>query len=205
MMKPRLVKALQDSNGKTVKTFDTEVVRQTVSKETADEMKDIMQYVVDNGGGGAFKVDGYKVGGKTGTANKPNAGGYSDTTYSSVIAMAPMDDPQVCVLLIVDNPKGVHYASVTAGPGVKQILLDTLRYLNVSPDEETETKTAAEKVKVPDVTGSSVEDAIGILSGQGLSYDMDKSEESEDFVVAKQYPAAGTSVKKGSKVYLYKK
>lgn len=64
-MKPRLVKALQDSNGKTVKTFDTEVVRQTVSKETADEMKDIMQYVVDNGGGGAFKVDGYKVGGKT--------------------------------------------------------------------------------------------------------------------------------------------
>ena len=205
MMKPRLVKALQDSNGKTVKTFDTEVVRQTVSKETADEMKDIMQYVVDNGGGGAFKVDGYKVGGKTGTANKPNAGGYSDTTYSSVIAMAPMDDPQVCVLLIVDNPKGVHYASVTAGPGVKQILSDTLRYLNVSPDEETETKTAAEKVKVPDVTGSSVEDAIGILSGQGLSYDMDKSAESEDFVVAKQYPAAGTSVKKGSKVYLYKK
>ena len=95
MMKPRLVKALQDSNGKTVKTFDTEVVRQTVSKETADEMKDIMQYVVDNGGGGAFKVDGYKVGGKTGTANKPNAGGYSDTTYSSVIAMAPMDDPPV--------------------------------------------------------------------------------------------------------------
>ena len=77
--------------------------------------------------------------------------------------MAPMDDPQVCVLLIVDNPKGVHYASVTAGPGVKQILSDTLRYLNVSPDEETETKTAAEKVKVPDVTGSSVEDAIGIL------------------------------------------
>ena len=54
-MKPRLVKALQDSNGKTVKTFDTEVVRQTVSKETADEMKDIMQYVVDNGGGGALK------------------------------------------------------------------------------------------------------------------------------------------------------
>ena len=94
---------------------------------------------------------------------------------------------------------------VLAGPGVKQILSDTLRYLNVSPDEETETKTAAEKVKVPDVTGSSVEDAIGILSGQGLSYDMDKSAESEDFVVAKQYPAAGTSVKKGSKVYLYKK
>lgn len=87
---------------------------------------------------------------------------------------------------------------------MKQILSDTLRYLNVSPDEETETKTAAEKVKVPDVTGSSAEDAIGILNGQGLSYDMDQSSESEDFVVTKQYPAAGTSVKKGSKIYLYK-
>lgn len=203
MMKPRLVKALKDSSGNTVKTFDTEVVRQTVSKETADEMKDIMQYVVDNGGGGAFKVDGYKVGGKTGTANKPKAGGYSNTTYSSVIAMAPMDDPQVSVLFIVDNPKGVHYASVTAGPGVKQILTNTLRYLNVSPDDESDTKSDAKKVEVPDVTGCSVEDAIGILSGQGLSYDMDKSSKSEDFVVSKQYPAAGKSVKKGTKIYLY--
>ncbi len=203
MMKPRLVKALKDSSGNTVKTFDTEVVRQTVSKETADEMKDIMQYVVDNGGGGAFKVDGYKVGGKTGTANKPKAGGYSNTTYSSVIAMAPMDDPQVSVLFIVDNPKGVHYASVTAGPGVKQILTNTLRYLNVSPDDESDIKSDAKKVEVPDVTGCSVEDAIGILSGQGLSYDMDKSSKSEDFVVSKQYPAAGKSVKKGTKIYLY--
>ena len=205
MMKPRLVKELKDSSGKTVKTFDTEVVRQTVSEETAGEMRDIMQYVVDNGGGGSFKVDGYKVGGKTGTANKPKAGGYSDQTYSSAIAMAPMDDPQVAVLLIVDNPKGVHFGSVVAGPGVKQILSDTLRYLNISPDKETETKTASEKVKVPDVTGKSAEDAIGVLSGQDLSYDMDESDSSDDFVVAKQYPEAGTSVKKGSKIYLYKK
>lgn len=205
MMKPRLVKALKDSNGKTVKTFDTEVVRQTVSEETAGEMRDIMQYVVDNGGGGSFKVDGYKVGGKTGTANKPKSGGYSDQTYSSAIAMAPMDDPQVAVLLIVDNPKGVHFGSVVAGPGVKQILSDTLRYLNISPDKETETKTASGKVEVPDVTGKSAEDAIGVLSGQGLSYDMDKTDGTDDFVVAKQYPEAGTSVKKGSKIYLYKK
>ena len=113
--------------------------------------------------------------------------------------------PVVAVLLIVDNPKGVHFGSVVAGPGVKQILSDTLRYLNISPDKETETKTASEKVKVPDVTGKSAEDAIGVLSGQGLSYDMDKSDSSDDFVVAKQYPEAGTSVKKGSKIYLYKK
>ena len=205
IMKPRLVKELRDSDGNTVRTFDTEVVRQTVSKETADEMCEIMQFVVDSGGGGSFKLDGYNVGGKTGTANKPNSsGGYSDETYSSAIAMAPMDDPQVAVLLIVDNPKGVHYGSVVAGPGMKQILSDTLRYLNVSPDEESQETSGAEKVEIPDVTGMSASEAIGVLEGAGLSYDMDDDVASkEDFIVSKQYPSAGTEVKKGSKIYLY--
>lgn len=205
MMKPRLVKELRDSDGNTVRTFDTEVVRQTVSKETAEEMCEIMQFVVDSGGGGSFRLDGYNVGGKTGTANKPNSsGGYSNETYSSAIAMAPMDDPQVAVLLIVDNPKGVHYGSVVAGPGMKQILSDTLRYMNVTPDEESQEDSASEKVEIPDVTGLNASEAIGILEGAGLSYDMDESvAKKEDFIVSKQYPSAGKEVKRGSKIYLY--
>ena len=70
LMQPRLVKELRDSDGNTVETFDEKVVRQVVSKETADELGDIMQYVVDEGGGGTAKVEGYKVGAKTGTATK---------------------------------------------------------------------------------------------------------------------------------------
>ena len=204
MMKPRLVKELVDSDGNTVQTFDTEVVRQTVSKETADEICSIMEYCVEEGGVGNAKVEGYKVGGKTGTAQKPEAGGYSDETYSSCIAMAPMDDPQVAVLLIVDNPKGVKYGSTTAAPGVQQILSDTLRYLNVSPDKESQEEAQEAEVEVPDVVGESVSDAIGILGGASLSYDADEdAAASEDFIVTRQYPAAGTKVKKNSKVYLY--
>ncbi|MFQ8602005.1 MAG: penicillin-binding transpeptidase domain-containing protein [Anaerovoracaceae bacterium] len=204
LMKPRLVKELKDSDGNTVKTFDTEVVRQTVSKETADEMCEIMSFVVDSGGGGTFKIDGYNVGGKTGTANKPKAGKYSDETYSSCIAMAPMDDPKVAVLLIVDNPKGVKYGGVVAGPGAKQILSDTLRYMNVSPSKESQEKSDSEKIEIPDVAGLNASEAIGILEGKGLSYDMDEDVAAkEDFIVSKQYPAAGTKVKKGSKIYLY--
>lgn len=208
MMKPRLVKELKDSNGKTIEKFDTKVVRQVVSKETAGEICDIMEFVVEEGGGGTAKVEGYRVGCKTGTANKINdAGtGYSSNTYSSCIAMAPIDDPQVAVLVIVDSPKGVHYGSVTAAPGVQQILSDTLRYMNVSPDEKSQEEAEKEKVEVPDVIGKNVSDAIGILSGDSLSYDADKKAmEKEDFIVIKQYPAAGTKVKKGSKVYLYNK
>ncbi len=208
MMKPRLVKELKDSSGKTVQSFSSEIVRQVVSEETASEMCDIMEYVVEEGGGGNAKVAGYRVGCKTGTADKINESGtgYSNDTYSSCIAMAPIDDPQVAVLVIVDSPKGVHYGSVTAAPGVKQILSDTLRYLNVSPDKKSQEKANAKKVTVPDVTGKNVSDAIGILGGDSLKYDTDKKAmKKQDFVVVKQYPAAGTKVKKGSKVYLYNK
>lgn len=207
LMKPRLVKELKDSDGNTVEKFDEQVVRQVVSKETADEICDIMQFVVDEGGAGAAAVSGYKVGAKTGTANKVNAAGtgYSEETDSSCIGMAPMDDPQVAVLVIVDSPKGVKFGSVTAAPGVQQILSDTLRYLNISPDEESQKEADEEKVKVPDVVGENVSEAIGILAGDSLSYDTDKEEAAKnDFIVTKQYPAAGTKVKKGSKIYLYK-
>ncbi|MBR3786807.1 MAG: PASTA domain-containing protein [Firmicutes bacterium] len=207
LMKPRLVKELKDENDKTVQEFEPEVVRQAVSQETADEMRDIMEYVVAEGGGGTAAVSGYRVGGKTGTAQKMKADGtgYSQYTYSSCIAMAPMEDPQLTVLVIADSPKGVHYGSVTAAPGVKQILSDTLRYLNISPDKASKDSSDAKKVEVPDVVGRSVSEAIGILGGASLSYDTDKAAaKKEDFVVTKQYPAAGTKVKKDSKVYLYK-
>lgn len=206
LMKPHLVKELQDSDGNTVKSFEPEPIRQVVSEETASEICNIMQYVVDEGGGGAAKVSGYKVGGKTGTAQKMKSDGtgYSKYTYSSCIAMAPMDDPQVTVLLIADSPKGVHYGSVTAAPGVKQILSDTLRYLDISPDEKSKEQAEAKKAVVPDVVGKHISEATGILSGANLSYDMDEqAAKNSDFVVTKQYPSAGTKVKKGSKIYLY--
>lgn len=207
LMKPRLVKELKDSDGSTVEKFEPQVVRQVVSKETADDLCNIMQYVVDEGGGGGAAVEGYKVGAKTGTADKINEDGtgYSGDTYSSCIGMAPMDDPQIAVLVIVDSPKGVHFGSVTAAPGVQQILSDSLRYLNVSPDEESKKENAEQMVEVPDLIGESASEAIGILAGDSLSYDMDKgAAEQSDFIVTKQYPAAGTKVKKGSKIYLYK-
>jgi stage V sporulation protein D (sporulation-specific penicillin-binding protein) len=203
LMKPRLVKELRDSDGNTVEKYETEVVRQTVSEETAKEICDIMEFVVDEGGGGAAAVEGYKVGCKTGTANQvKETGGYSEATDSSCIAMAPMNDPQVAVLVIIDNPKGVKYGSATAAPGVQQILSDTLSYMNISPTEDA---SKEKKVEVPDVVGESVSDAIGILAGKKLDYDTDKKAAAKgDFIVTKQYPAAGTKVKKGSKIYLYK-
>lgn len=209
LMQPRLVKALVDENGDTVKEFSTKIVKQTVSKKTAEEMCEIMEYVVDKGGAGTAKVEGYKVGGKTGTANKPkeNGGGYSEETYSSFLGMAPMDDPQVAILVIVDNPKGVKYGSQTAAPGAKMILEDTLRYMDLQPQLTKEEKEALneDQVTVPDLRGEGLEEAVGILGGLSLEYEASGGTQDENFIINDQYPKAGEKIEKGGTVYLYRK
>ena len=202
LMKPRLVKEIKDADGNVVEEMDTEIMRQTVSEETADEMKEIMEFVVSDGGGKAAAVEGYRVGAKTGTANKAVRGGYSKDTYSSCLGMAPMSDPKLAVLVIIDSPKGVKYGSVTAAPAVGTILNKTLKYMNITPDGKEMTKTE-EKVVVPNVVGKSVKDAKKALKKKDLKADMDENVKDENFTVVKQYPSAGSKVKEGTKVYLY--
>lgn len=208
MMQPRLVKAMVDKDGKPVREFDSKVIRQTVSQKTAEEVRNIMEYVVSSGGAGTAKIAGYKVGGKTGTAQKPRTDGkrgYTDATYSSFIGMAPMDDPKVAILVIADNPKGVKYGSQTAAPGAKMILEDTLRYMELQPKMTAEEAEAAnaEKVTVPDLTGEGLEEAIGILGGQSLEYEASGADTDREFIIQDQYPKPGKQVEKGSTVRLY--
>ncbi len=139
IMQPRLVKALIDNRGKTVEEFRPQIVRQVVSRQTAGEVAYAMEAYVEAGHSGV-QIPGYRVGAKTGTANKAIPGGYSTDTDSSAIAIAPMGDPRVTVLVVMDSPKGIQYGSGTASPAVKEILENTLRYLNIKPDpipEET--------------------------------------------------------------------
>ncbi len=208
LMKPRLVKALLDSDGNVVQEFETEEVRKVFSEKTASEMCLIMEAVVKEGGSGAIDIPGYRVGGKTGTANKATAGGYSDETFSSFMGMAPMDDPQIAIFVGVDNPKGVKYGSTTAGPAARSILEDALRYLEIQPEytqEELE-QLESNMATVPDVTGESFSDAIGRLKGAGLEYEispaMTETADGEHTVID-QYPKAGEKLNTGGTVYLY--
>ena len=206
LMEPRLVKALMNSEGDVIETFEPREVRQVVSKQTAEEMCLIMESVVSEGGGGTAKIPGYRIGGKTGTANKVVNGVYVDDTYSSFIGMVPMDDPKLAILLIVDSPKGVKFGSQTAAPGVKAILEETLRYLNVKTNytDEEKAQMESEMVSVPNVTGENFSQAIGILGGAQLTYQVSPAQTGdEDFLVVDQYPKAGEKIKKGTNVYLY--
>jgi len=211
MMQPHLVREITDAEGEVVEKIEPTMTRQTVSKKTARKVCDIMEYIAGEGGGASLAaVPGYRVGAKTGTANKlkEKGVGYSSDTYSSCIAMAPMDDPKVAVLVIVDSPQGVQFGSITAAPYVGQVLNKTLPYLNISADaqlkKQEEDKEKEEMKTVPDLVGKGASDAAAQLEKEGLDYDLDDSADNDDYIVLKQYPAAGTELKKGSKVYLYK-
>ena len=207
LMQPRYVKALTDSDGKVVKDYEPVTVRKVLSSKTASEMRSIMEYVVSEGGGGNAKITGYRIGGKTGTANKVENGKYGENYYSSFIGMAPMDDPKVSILVIVDSPKGSYYGSIVAAPIAKSILSDVLRYMNITPEYTEDEKAAMEGnyTVVPDVVGKEFSEAAGIIGGKDLKYSRPKSARDHDnFTVVDQYPKAGTKVKKNSVVYVYK-
>lgn len=207
LMQPRYVKALTDSEGKIVEEYEPKVVRKVLSTKTANEMKEIMEYVVAEASGGNAKITGYRIGGKTGTANKVENGSYGKNYYSSFVGMAPMDDPKVSILVVVDSPKGSYYGSIVAAPIAKSILSDVLRYMNITPEYTDAEKAAIEGnyTVVPDVVGKEFSEAAGILGGKDLKYSRPKSARDDDnFTVVDQYPKAGTKVKKNSVVYVYK-
>lgn len=133
LMKPHLVKKIKDSKGKTIKEIKPEKVRQTISKETSAKVREAMEYVVSKGGAKAAQVKGYRIGGKTGTANKvdPGTGKYGKNIIASFVGVAPMDDPKMVVLFIVDNPPGEAFGSTVAAPGAQRVLKNTLRYMGV--------------------------------------------------------------------------
>ena len=108
-----------------------------VPAENARAIRKILRTVVDDGGTGAqAALEGYSVCGKTGTTKKIDAnGGYSSEDYfSSFIGFSPSEDPAICVLVIIDEPKKQYYGGVVAAPAFRRIAQETLNYLNVHPD-----------------------------------------------------------------------
>ncbi len=206
LMKPKIVDRIVDSNGKTVEEIPDTPVRQVISQETADEMRDIMEYYVSDAGGTTAYIPGYRVGGKTGTANRVANKKYSEETNTSFVVMAPMDDPVISMICIVYNPKKIQYGAYTAGPIVKEITEKSLEYLGVERKLTKEEKKEAKKntIEVPDVTGMDSNDAIRNINLLGLKHAVIPEDHSNlSFVVVDQYPKAGTRVEKDAVVYIY--
>ena len=207
-VEPKLVKAYTDNKGNITKEVEPVQVKQVISKETSEQMREIMESVVTEGGGKIAYLPGYKLGGKTGTAQKVIDGSYAQGHYvCSFIGIAPADDPKIVVLAIVDEPTGVmQFGSTTAGPIIKEVMSNTLKYLGVEPEytEEEKEENIKNKVSVPDVRGLTIEDATKVLEDSKLEANIDNDVDiKEGTIIKDMFPKPGINVNEGSLISIY--
>ena len=202
LMQPYLVSKILDSENNVVKSTQPTVKRQVISQETSAKIREMLQAVVEDGGASNAKVAGYSIGGKTGTSEKVaemNASGETGLYISSFVGFAPMEDPEIAVLVMIDEPRGqLYYGSAVAAPVASEIFGDILPYLGYEP-QYTEEEIKEFAISVPDVTGLKVDEAKNKISAAGLSVRVVGSGEE----VIKQIPAAGQSLSKNSTVIIY--
>jgi len=211
LMEPRIAKQLVDNEGNIVHEFQPKVVRQVISKETSALVREILESVVAVGTGHSAYVPGYRVGGKTGTAQKAGNGGYLAGKYvASFVGFAPANDPKVVVMVVIDEPSGFsHFGGVIASPVVKSIISDTLRYLDVKPQyTEKELKDMQKPlVQVPELRNIAYKDALKLLAKSKLNAKLESGEGESNLnsLIVDQTPKPGAKINEGGDVILYVK
>jgi stage V sporulation protein D (sporulation-specific penicillin-binding protein) len=169
IVKPYLLKSVEDSFGNTVQTFSSKPGERIISENTSALMRDILEKAVSLGSGKNASVAGYKIGGKTGTAQKYENGIIASGKYvSTFIGFAPADDPEYIVLMAVDEPKGgMYYGSIVAAPYVKDIFANIFEYIGIEPANKTPVKSFA----MPALKGLSYSKAKAELYKLGLYHE----------------------------------
>ena len=202
LLEPYIVKEVIDSDGNIIESHDRTEVRQVISEETSAQVSDMLEQVVSVGTGKNAYVMGYRVAGKTGTSEKKAkelATGVTGLRISSFVAFAPADDPQIAVLVMLDEPNVYPVTGgITVAPVIRRIMEDVLPYLEVEPvytEEELEQKD----VSVPGVVGYERAQAESTLKQNGISYRVEGS----GTTITDQIPAAGAVVSSKAEVILY--
>ena len=198
LMKPYLVEAVMNEDGQAIRVISPQVVANPISEATSATMRKLLGGVVSDGGGKNARVDGWSVGGKTGTAQIYKDGRIEANLHiGSFVGFAPVEDPEVAVLVIVDEAQvKPDYGGTTAAPFAAQILSEILPLLGVA---KTDGSAQRGQVVMPDVTGMNVADAKAILREAGI----DAITDGMAHTVTGQLPPAGTKVTEGFCAMLY--
>ncbi|MBD0379174.1 stage V sporulation protein D [Paenibacillus sedimenti] len=204
LFKPHVAKSFTNpESGEIVDVVEPELVRNVISENTSKQVREALESVVAKGTGRNAFIDGYRVGGKTGTAQKVINGRYSpDEHIVSFIGFAPADNPKVVVYAAVDDPQGLQFGGLIAAPLVKNIMADALRYMKVEPNKQQLDKEyrygETPVVEVPNLVGASVDD---ILEDLNMNFRLAKSGNGK--YVISQAPKAGTRVDQGSTIRIF--
>ena len=195
---PYLVERITDSDGNVTYRHDDTPVRQVISEQTSATVRECLEYVVASGTGKNGQVAGYRVGGKTGTADK----GQTGDVVVSFLCFAPADDPQVIMLITMDTPSRATGTYVSGGnmvaPTASTVMAEILPYLGVEPSYSAEELLGMDTT-VPNVTGMGVEEAKAKLKDRALSYKIVGDGET----ITDQTPAGGAIIPGKSSVILY--
>lgn len=177
LYKPYIMKSILDSETNNVFTSgEKELVRKTISKNTSNILKMALESVVANGGGKVTYIDGYRVGGKTGTAQKVENGRYLENNYiMSFMAVLPSNDPEIVLYLAIDNPKKTALlSSYTTTPFVRKILLDIINIMDIKKQDNQKEKDYEwmdkKYYEVPNVIGMTKEEAKKYLTGFEIEF-----------------------------------
>ena len=201
MVTPHVVDHVVDSNGNIVLQNETEVKRQIVSEETSDIVREQLEAVVNNNPSHNAYIQGYRIGGKSGTAEKLDTSTADDRQYvASYCCFAPADDPEVIMLIMADEPNKEigYYGSQVVVPYARDIMEEILPAMGFYP-EYSDGEDTDSTVTVPYLQSADITSAESTLAQLGLTYEV----VGDGTTVASQSPSTGTSVTKGGKVILY--
>lgn len=195
---PYLVERITDSDGNVTYRHDSTPVRQVISEQTSSTVRECLEYVVASGTGKNGQVAGYRIGGKTGTADK----GQTGDVVVSFLCFAPADDPQVIMLITMDTPSRATGTYVSGGnmvaPTASTVMAEILPYLGIEPSYSAEELLGMDTT-VPNVIGSTVEQAKEKLKERALSYKI----VGDGDAITDQTPAGGAIIPGKSTVILY--
>ena len=195
---PYLVERITDSDGNVTYRHDSTPVRQVISEQTSATVRECLEYVVASGTGKNGQVAGYRIGGKTGTADK----GQTGDVVVSFLCFAPADDPQVIMLITMDTPSRATGTYVSGGnmvaPTASTVMAEILPYLGIEPSYSAEELLGMDTT-VPNVIGSTVEQAKEKLKERALSYKI----VGDGDAITDQTPAGGAIIPGKSTVILY--
>lgn len=203
LVQPHVVSQVLDGDGNVVETVETVRKRQVISKETSELLCQLLESVVSEGGGGNAYVPGYRIGGKTGTSQKVSEELQNTTgerlRISSFCGIAPMDDPQVAVLVVLDEPHADNvYGGTIVAPVGGRVLADILPYMGVEP-QYTEEELETMAINPPDVVGKSVSQAKAEIQSANLRVKV----VGEGETIERQVPTSNQSIAENGIVVLY--
>ena len=205
LIQPHIMKEVSHYNSDDTKvideTYEPVIFKDVLSDKSTATLRDYLERTVNEGGSNKSYIEGYHIGGKTGTAQKVNSvtGGYESGKYiSSMAAMAPVDSPEITAFVSIDEPSnGAYYAGVVTAPLMKILLTDIFNYMDSEFSEDY--NAVVRDVLIPEIRGKSIEEAKKILKDVNLEYNIEGSGE----IVTNTQPYPGYTVKEGTKITIY--